>query len=144
MSRQALHDLYFGQLVDKLKRKKLVAMASVIAASVLLGYLFFVSWLFTFVMCKWTSGKSSGERGRVPSIVIPLGRWTVHVHHWLCCLCVVGISVATDLHFLTATVTYGLLGGAIFQGIYCYNDWHRILVRGNTIKMEEAVTVTSQ
>ena len=109
-------------------KKKLVSVLLAIAATITLGYLFFLSLLLGFLASKYVAGKSVGERGKVKAIVIPLRRWTVHLHHWLYSLCLIGFSSITGIHFLTPVITYGLLGGLVFQGIYCYNDWHIVLV----------------
>ena len=92
------------------------------------GYPFFLSGLLSFLASKYVAGNSVGERGKVKSIVIPFRRWGIHLHHWLYSLCLITISAATGLHFLTPTITYGLLGGLVFQGIYSYGDWHIILI----------------
>ncbi len=109
-------------------KKKLVASLSIIVASITLGYLFFLSLLFGFLVGKYVAGKSAGERGRLWSIVIPLRRWGLHLHHWLYSLGLIALSSITGMHFLTPAITYGLLGGLVFQGIYCYHDWHVVLI----------------
>ena len=100
----------------------------------MLGYLFFLSLLLGFLASKYVAGKSVGERGKVRSIIIPFRGWGIHLHHWLYSLCLIGCSFATGFHFLTPTITYGLLGGLVFQGIYCYSDWHIILNRRTSNK----------
>ncbi len=41
------------------------------------------------------------------------------------------------MHFLTPEITYGLLGGLVFQGIYCYGDWQVILVSRHQTRAKE-------
>ena len=109
-------------------KKKLIAILLTIVTGVMLGYLFILSWLLAFLACKYLASKSVGERGKVRSIVIPFRRWKIHLHHWVCSLGLAGASFVTDINFLTPAITYGLLAGLVFQGIYCYGDWHRILI----------------
>jgi len=109
-------------------KKKLAAILSIIVASIALGYLFFLSWLLGFLASRYVAGKSVGERGRVGSIVIPFKRWGIHLHHWLYSLGLISLSSTTGIYFLTPTITCGLLGGLVFQGIYCYSDWQVILI----------------
>ena len=109
-------------------KKKLVTILPTIGAGILLGSLFFLSWLLGFLASKYVAGKSSGEQGKIKSIIIPFRRWRIHLHHWLYSLCLIGLSSAIGLHFLSPAITYGLLGGSVFQGIYCYNDWHVIAI----------------
>ncbi len=110
-------------------KKKLITILLTIVASIALGYLFLLSWLLGFLVGKYMAGKSAGERGKIISLVIPFRRWKIHLHHWLYALGLIGLSSTTGMHFLTPTVTFGLLGGLVFQGIYCYNDWHVVLIR---------------
>jgi len=109
-------------------KKKLAAILSIIVASITLGHLFFLSLLLGFLASKYVAGKSAGERGKVRSIVIPFRRWDIHLHHWLYSLCLIGLSSTTGIHFLTPAITCGLLGGLVFQGIYCYSDWQIVLI----------------
>ncbi len=109
-------------------KKKLVTIILTIAATIMLGYLFLLGWLLGLLASKYVAGKSAGERGKVRSIVIPLRRRGIHLHHWFYSLCLIGLSYATGIHFLTPAITCGLLGGLVFQGIYCYSDWHIVLI----------------
>ena len=124
-------------------KKKLVSIFLTIAASIMLGYLFLLSWLLGFLATKHVAGKSVGERGKVRSIIIPFRGWAIHLHHWLYSLCLIGFSSATGTHFLTPAITYGLLGGLVFQGIYCYSDWHIILNSRTSNKGEGPLRLAS-
>ncbi|MFC2020266.1 hypothetical protein ACFLU1_00500 [Chloroflexota bacterium] len=110
-------------------KKGLITIFITAAAGITLGYLFILSWLFGLLVSKYVAGKSPGEQGRFRSIIIPLRKWRIHLHHWLYSLCLMGFSFAIGFHFLSPTITYGLLGGSVFQGIYYYDDWHIIAVR---------------
>ena len=109
-------------------KKRLVIILSTIVAGIMLGYLFFLSCLLGFLASKYVAGESVGAGGKVRSIVIPFRRWRIHFHHWLYSLWLIGLSSATGIYFLAPTVTYGLLGGVAFQGVYCYSDWRVILI----------------
>ncbi len=118
-------------------KKKLIIILLTIVASITLGYLFFLSWLLGFLASKYVAGNSVGERGKVRSLAISFRRWKIHFHHWFYSVCLLGFSSITGMHFLTPTITYGLLAGLIFQGIYVYGDWHVILVsRGRATARE--------
>lgn len=110
-------------------KKGAVVIVLTIAASVWLGYLFFIGCFLGFLTTRQLAGKSAGERGKLRSIVIPFRGRGIHLHHWLFSLGLIGFSSATGIYFLTSTITYGLLAGLVFQGIFCYSDWHIILVR---------------
>jgi len=109
-------------------KRKLVCILPLLATGVILGYLFFVSWLLGFVLTRYLAGKTSGKQGRIKSIVIPFGRREVHLHHWLIASGIIILNLIINVPFLASTVSYGVLSGLVFQGIYCYSDWHRILI----------------
>ena len=121
--------------------KRLVAILLTVVATIMLGYLFFLSSLTGFLASKYTAGKSLGEPGKIRSLVIPFRKWGLHLHHWLYSLCLLGLSLATGIYILTPTITYGLFGGLIFQGIYCYSDWHIILISRHKTRARERLIV---
>ena len=123
-------------------KKKLVSVLLAIAATITLGYLFFLSLLLGLLASKYMAGESVGEQGKIRSIVIPFRRWKFHLHHWLYSLCLLGFCSITGIHFLTPTITYGLLGGLVFQGIYCYSDWHIILIRRHQTRSKRPLSLT--
>ena len=125
-------------------KKKLVVILSTIAMSITLGYLFFLSLLIGFLATKYMAAESVGERGKIRSIVIPFIRWRIHLHHWLYSLWLIGLSSATGIHFLTPTITYGLLGGVAFQGIYSYSDWHVILSSKHKTRVKDHLSAASK
>jgi len=67
---------------------------------------------------------------RIKSITFNFGKYKFHLHHWLLFLSVLPFYLTYKfLPFLPYEFTSGFLGGLIFQGISCYNDWYKILVR---------------
>ena len=110
-------------------KTRVLVLASATAAAVALGYAFLIGLALAFLASRHVSGATSGKRGRFRSIVLPLGRWQVHLHHWLYSSWLMALSLATGVHFLSPAVTYGLLGGMAFQGLYQYSDWHLIVLK---------------
>ncbi len=115
-------------------KKRIIAVLSAIIFLIVLGYLLVLSLLLGFLTSKYLAGKSAGEKGKLGSVLIPFRRWRIHLHHWLYSLWILGISFLTGIHFLNPIITYGFLCGSTFQGIYCYGDWHIILIRRNPVK----------
>ena len=109
-------------------KRKLVCILPLLATGIILDYLFFVSWLLGFVLTRCMAGKTSGRQGRIKSIVIPFGRHGGHLHHWLIASGIIILNLIINVPFLASTVSYGVLSGLVFQGIYCYSDWHKILI----------------
>ncbi len=125
-------------------KKKLVVILPTIAMSITLGYLFFLSLLLGFLATKYMAAESVGERGKIRSIIIPFIRWRIHLHHWLYSLWLIGLSSATGMYFLTPTITYGLLGGVAFQGIYSYSDWHIILIKRHKTRAKDRLSAAGK
>jgi len=118
-------------------KKRFAATTSIAFITFALGYLLVVSLLIGFLTSKYLSGKSTGERGKIGSIRIPFKRWRIHLHHWLYSLALIAVFAATGFHLLTPGLTYGFLLGVTIQGVYCYEDWHRILVDRHHVAAEQ-------
>ncbi len=80
------------------------------------------------MVAKYLGGKMTGERGRLRSFFIPLGKRKIHLHHWLLSSLVMGITLGKGIYFPSSDLFYGFLGGIVFHGIYWYRDWYKILV----------------
>jgi len=119
-------------------KRKLVCILSLLAASIILGYLFFVCWLLGFLLTKYMSGKTAGKQGRISSIVIPFGKYKIHFHHWLISSGIIILSLITSGGFLASAVFYGVLGGSVFHGIYSYSDWRKIIITRRHQSIENA------
>jgi len=66
--------------------------------------------------------------GKFPSLAFNIGNYRLHLHHWLCSLVILVLDL--NYNFLPfSQFSFGFLVGAAFQGIYCYQDWHKILMR---------------
>jgi hypothetical protein len=78
-----------------------------------------------YLLAKFFSGRKTGEKGKIGSLIFDLGKWEVHLHHWLCGLVV--LLIAFHMNFSLTGISFGFLGGFIFQGIFCYSDWYKII-----------------
>lgn len=107
--------------------KKKVTLISLFSAIIILGYLSITAWLLGFITAKFLGAKADGKRGRLKSIIIPLGKYKLHLHHWFICLGAGTLVMIKDIYFLSPEMCYGFLGGLVFQGIYCYTDWYKIV-----------------
>jgi hypothetical protein len=109
-------------------RKKLVLIA-LLPSGIAWGHVFYLSCAAGFAISHYCGGEESGSPGRVKSIIIPLRRHELHLHHWfLATLAAVG-SALQGFFLVRPELFYGVLGGLVLQGIYCYKDWHRIVKR---------------
>src|SRR3989344_5899958 len=65
---------------------------------------------------------------KVGSFEIPISRrYKIHLHHWILAFLVLAVVFLTNTHDFFPAFVWGLGGGLLFQGIYCYSDWYRIL-----------------
>jgi hypothetical protein len=111
----------------RISKKKILLGAPVVALPLVSLQAFFGAVLGYF-LAKILAGKNTGEPGKIKSLSFNIGSFKVHLHHWL--LSAMVLSLALYYNFLSFyQFSFGLLGGIIFQGIYSYSDWHKILVR---------------
>jgi len=113
-------------------RKKIV-LISLIAVFIFLGIFCYKTWFVAFAATKYLSGRKDGKQGIVRSIIIPWRNYQLHLHHWFLALIVGGLFVAKSFYILAPEVFYGVLSAIIFQGIYCYEDWYRIIKRKSVL-----------
>ena len=109
-------------------RKKIV-LIGLVAAFVFLGVFCYKTWFAAFFITKFLSGRTEGRQGIVRSIIIPWRDYRLHLHHWCLALVVGGAFLVKGFYILTPEVFYGFLSAIIFQGVYCYGDWYRIIER---------------
>jgi hypothetical protein len=109
-------------------RKKII-LISVTAVFIFLGIFSYQTWFAVFVGTKLLSGRRDGKQGIARSIIIPWRNYRLHLHHWLLALIIGGVLALKGLCFPTPEIFYGGLSAVVFQGIYCYEDWHRIIKR---------------
>ena len=95
----------------------------------LLSFEIYFGLLSGYFLSKYLSAKEAGKKNRWwKSIVFRIGNYKLHFHHWLYSLAI--LILALYYNFLPFPyLSYGFLGGAIFQGIYCYRDWYKVLTK---------------
>jgi len=119
--------LFLGYHKDRMRKK--IVLISLIATLFLLGILCYKSWGAGFVVTKYLSGRKDGKQGIVRSISIPWRNYRLHLHHWFLFLIGGGICAVQGFYILTPEAFYGFLSGVVFQGIYCYGNWYRIVMK---------------
>ena len=90
-----------------------------------------------YILSKIFCGKNTGQVGIIKSIVFNIGKWRFHLHHWL-----IGFSILISVLLLKfslplAPFSFGFLGGLVFQGIFDYSDWHKILIKKNKMTQQK-------
>ncbi|MFQ6050003.1 MAG: hypothetical protein ACE5J0_03150 [Candidatus Paceibacterales bacterium] len=66
---------------------------------------------------------------RFRSLIFDIGNYKLHFHHWLMGLTALIFTLASDFSLLANLFSVGFFSGLIFQGVSCYSDWHKILIK---------------
>jgi hypothetical protein len=83
---------------------------------------------------KFFAGDSAGQPGIINSLIFNLGNWQLHLHHWLlsCLILIFALLFLRKRHSFNPAVFYfsvGILSGLALQGLFSYDDWHKILFK---------------
>ena len=108
--------------------KRKTTLFILLAAGIIIGYLSLISWAAGFLIAKYLGGKTDGQPGKLRSLFIPLGNYKFHLHHWFVASWIMVIALFQNTYSLPPDLFYGFFGGLVFQGIYCYRDWYKILL----------------
>jgi len=84
--------------------------------------------IFGYFSFKYLSGPAEKMRGKIPSIRLPLGKYRLHLHHWLMtivCLLILKLTGIFDLN----SFLFWVGGGVALQGVLCYSDWYKIIYK---------------
>ena len=95
---------------------------------------FFTGSSIGYLAGNFFAGPQTGQSGLIGSILFNSGSWQFHLHHWLVSLLIFVfifffVRKKYRLPVLFLAFSFGFLSGLIFQGIFSYDDWHRILIR---------------
>ena len=109
--------------------KRKVTLVVLFATGIILGYLSFIAWSAGFLLTRYLGSKTIGEPSKIRSYFIPLGKYKIHLHHWLLSSCVIiGFVVFKGAYVLPSNLVYGFFGAIVFHGIYFYSDWYKVLI----------------
>ncbi len=109
--------------------KRKITLIVLLSTGIILGHLSFITWSVGFLLVKYLGGKTVGKPGKVRSYFIPLGKHKIHLHHWLLSSCaIIMFTLFKGAYVLPSDLFYGFFGAIFFHGIYCYSDWHKILI----------------
>jgi MFS family permease len=80
-----------------------------------------------YFTAKFLSGKKTGERGVINSLILRIGDYKIHLHHWLLSSAALAFFIFFD--FFYSHLFFGFIGGWVVQGIFSYKDWKKILIK---------------
>ncbi len=109
--------------------KRKITLLVLLSTGIILGYLSFIAWFVGFLLVKYLGSKTVGEPSKVRSYFIPLGKYKIHLHHWLLSSgVIIAFVVFKGTYVLPSDLFYGFFGAIVFHGIYCYSDWYKVLI----------------
>lgn len=82
---------------------------------------------FGYIVARLVAGPQANHRGILPSLILSINRYRIHLHHWLLFLCLLLSSLLFHFFIFTPKIFYGFLSGVIVQGIISYEDWRKIV-----------------
>lgn len=85
-------------------------------------YIIVLGGVLGFLAARFFAGKKAKEQGRVKSMKFHIGKYILHLHHWLIALAVLTALAALEIY---DGLIYGLLAGVIIQGL-TYKDFYQI------------------
>lgn len=82
-----------------------------------------------YFFTRYFAGPAEKIRGKMPSLnMIPLGKYRLHLHHWVLATSCLIIFELTGL-LNSSSFIFWMGGGAALQGVLCYGDWYKIIYR---------------
>ena len=106
----------------KIKKISFPVLISVISLNISIW--FFCGAVIGYIFVNYFSKK-------IKSIKFSFSNYTIHLHHWLSASLALLIVIITGFYNSLPALLLGIGGGIAFEGIYCYNDWHKIIVKKN-------------
>lgn len=95
----------------------------------LISFQIFLGIISGYFFGKIFAGNKTGRQGEIKSIIFKIGNYKLHLHHWLLSLGVLIFNFLTDFTLPFSQFSLSFLGGLAIQGVVCYPDWHKILVK---------------
>jgi hypothetical protein len=131
-------------LFNKKHNKKIILIVLAISVVILVSFsyhLWCVGGAAGYLGGKLGGGRKTGARGRIRSIIVPVHVYHFHIHHWLLAIITLIICLITNFYVFSPQLFYGSMCGLAFQGIFCYDDWFRLIkkkIHQNTDQIEIA------
>ena len=114
---------------NTLQMKRKITLFVLLSTGIVFGYLSFITWAISFLVAKYYQHKTAGKPRWIKSYFIPLGKYKIHLHHWILSSCAIIIfTLFKGAYLLPPNLFYGFFGGIVFHGIYYYSDWYKILI----------------
>ena len=127
-----LIDLELAKSNNKNSKVRRYLPAFVLVASFYYSFLLALGLAMGYIGSKLFS-KFFIEKGKVDCIFIDLGKYKLHVHHWILGALVLLLVWFIDYFYLPRFFV-GVVAGIMAHDIYDFNDWHKVLVKNEEAK----------
>lgn len=95
----------------------------------LLSLEIYLGAIIGYFITKFFSGKEPGISGKIKSIIFDIGNYKLHLHHWFLGILILISVFCFKFNLILPQFSYGFLGGLIYQGVSCYPDWYKIIIK---------------
>lgn len=107
----------------KINKKSFLALPiAVVSIEIYLGI------IIGYFAGKFFAGKYDGYQ-RVKSVFINIGKYRLHIHHWIASIVIGIIAAAYNLFPFFPQFFFGVLGGLIIQDLYLDEDWRHVIIK---------------
>jgi len=112
--------------------KKIIKPKSLLALPVaVISFEIYLGMVIGYFLAKFYDekiyGKKVGKFLTCKSIFIPLGRYKIHVHHWLYASLILAGGVIFQVSFLTSPFLIGFFSGIISHDIIYDRSWYKVI-----------------
>jgi len=107
------------------KLKKFIFPGTTLIVSIYVSFLFAIGAIIGYLGIIFFDKKFL-KTGRISSLVFNLGKWKIHLHHWLLASFVILIT-----YFFSPMSIFwiGIFGGLAFHDIYTDKKWYKVVYR---------------
>jgi len=110
----------------KKKVKKFFLPGTALIVSLYVSALFTIGIIIGYFGINFFN-KNFIKTGRIEPLVIKMGTWHIHLHHWIQGSLIFSVIIALQSSLLLFWL--GALGAVVFHDIYTDKEWYRIIYR---------------
>jgi len=110
------------------KIKKFILPGATLLISSYISALFTVGIIFGYLATNFFQ-KKLVETNKIGLIIFNLGKWKIHLHHWILGSLMILFIYLINLLFTLPVICLGLLGGLIFHDVYTDKEWYKVIYK---------------
>lgn len=111
------------------KFKKFIFPGTTLIVSVYISVLFATGIIIGYLSTIFFDKKFL-KTGRINSLVLNLGKWKIHLHHWL----LASFAILITYFFSSLSIFWiGIFGGLALHDIYTDKKWYKVIYKKKTV-----------